>query len=95
MILDLYRDPPADEVVPLSLREVLRLNRGLDRAVVLVSVGHTDALFFEFFGGEREPGGLDRERVVGEAESQLDALVNEIESAVSARGRAAPAVVEE
>ena len=49
VIRDLYKEPPMGGTVPLSLREVLRLNRALDRAVTHASVGHTDALFFEFF----------------------------------------------
>lgn len=52
VIRDLYKDPPMGGRLPLSLREVLRLNRGIDRGVTHASVGHTDALFFQFFEGE-------------------------------------------
>lgn len=53
VIRDLYRDPPLGGRLPLSLREILRLNRGIDRGVTHASVGHTDAMFFQFF----EPDG--------------------------------------
>lgn len=49
VIRDLYRDPPLGGRLPLSLREILRLNRGLDRGATHASVGHTDAMFFQFF----------------------------------------------
>ena len=49
VIRDLYRDPPLGGRLPLSLREILRLNRGIDRGVTHASVGHTDAMFFQFF----------------------------------------------
>jgi len=78
VILDLYRDPPSIDVAPLPLREILRLNRGFDRAVALASVGYTDALFFEFFGGDREPGGLSVQKTAAEAESQLDQILSDV-----------------
>lgn len=81
VILDLYRDPPLADVGPLPLREILRLNRGLDRAVALASVGHTDALFFEFFGGDREPGGLAGHDTAAEAEAQLDQILSDVADA--------------
>ena len=82
VILDLYRDPPSTAVGPLPLREILRLNRGLDRAVALASVGYTDALFFEFFGGDEEPGGLPGDDTASEAESQLDQILIDVADAV-------------
>jgi hypothetical protein len=55
VIRDLYRDPPLGGRVPLSLREVLRLNRAIDRGVTHASVGHTNAMFHEMFDqGEGE-----------------------------------------
>lgn len=75
VVRELYRDPPGSGSVPLSLREFLRLNRSLDRAVTHTSVGHTDALFFQFF--EVDAGAsavLSGHDVAGEAESQLAAL---------------------
>lgn len=50
VLRDLHRNPPEGGEVSISLRDLLRLNRALDRAVAHASVGHTDALFFEFFG---------------------------------------------
>lgn len=82
VILDLYRDPPSVDVGPLPLREILRLNRGLDRAVALASVGHTDALFFEFFGGEDQPGNLAGHDTAAEAEAQLDQILTHVADAV-------------
>jgi len=75
VVRELYRDPPGSGSVPLSLREFLRLNRSLDRAVTHASVGHTDALFFQFF--EVDAGAsavLSGDDVAAEAESQLATL---------------------
>ena len=77
VIRDLYKEPPMGGTVPLSLREVLRLNRALDRAVTHASVGHTDALFFEFFeaeGGALLPG----EDIAAEVSEQLDTIGSEV-----------------
>ena len=77
VIRDLYRDPPMGGTVPLSLREVLRLNRALDRAVTHASVGHTDALFFEFF--EAEGGALlQGDDIAAEVTEQLGAIGDEV-----------------
>lgn len=78
VIRDLYRDPPPEGSVPLSLREILRLNRALDRAVTHASVGHTDALFFEFFEGEAGASLLSGDDLAAEAESQLSAIRDEV-----------------
>lgn len=82
VIRDLYRDPPLDGRLPLSLREILRLNRGIDRGVTHASVGHTDALFFEFFEGD----GVSRvtgEELAEEVRSQLRAIEEELEELVA------------
>lgn len=79
VIRDLYRAPPAGGTVRISLREILRMNRALDRAVTHTSVGHTDALFFEFFetaGGSALPKGGDAHE---EAAAQLDQIEAEID----------------
>jgi len=77
VIRDLYRDPPMGGTVPLSLREVLRLNRALDRAVTHASVGHTDALFGEFF--EAEGAALLRgEDIAAEVAEQLDGIGTDV-----------------
>ena len=77
-IRDQYRDPPLGGTVPLSLREILRLSRALDRAVTHASVGHTDSLFFEFFGPDGGRSLLAGDDVAKEAGSQLDLISDEV-----------------
>jgi len=83
VIRDLYRDPPMGGTVPLSLREVLRLNRSLDRAVTHASVGHTDALFFEFFEAEGAPL-LSSDDVGAQVSEQIEAIGREVHLIVEA-----------
>jgi hypothetical protein len=78
VIRDLYQNPPSGGTVRLSLREVLRLNRALDRAVTHVSVGHTDALFFEFFESEGASTMLRGPDALAEARAQLDQIDAEV-----------------
>ena len=81
VIRDLYRDPPLGGRLPLSLREVLRLNRGIDRGVTHASVGHTDAMFFQFFemdGGTASP----EEDLLGEVREQLRVMSEELDALV-------------
>lgn len=79
VIRELYRNPPGNCSVPLSLREFLRLSRSLDRAVTHTSVGHTDALFFEFFEGDGSQAAvLSGDDVAGEARAQLDEIRDEL-----------------
>lgn len=85
VIRDLYKDPPMGGSVPLSLREVLRLNRALDRAATHASVGHMDALFFEFFETEGAPL-LSGNDVLAEAEIQLGDIAEEVCLTLSAAG---------
>lgn len=81
VIRELYRYPPGGCAVPLMLREFLRMNRSLDRAVTHASVGHTDALFFQFFEGDGVDGPvLSREDVSPEAEEQLEEIRDEAEA---------------
>ncbi|MBT6889842.1 MAG: hypothetical protein HOA23_17480 [Gemmatimonadales bacterium] len=82
VIRDLYRDPPLGGNVPLSLREILRLNRSLDRAATHASVGHTDSLFFEFFGSEGGKSLLSGHDVASEASIQLEQISSEVRSIV-------------
>lgn len=77
VIRDLYRDPPLGGKVPLSLREILRLNRALDRGVTHASVGHTDALFFQFFEADGDSVTTSVAEVAEEAEAQLDLIGRE------------------
>lgn len=81
VIRDLYRDPPLGGRLPLSLREILRLNRGIDRGVTHASVGHTDALFFQFFEGEGLSGRAGEE-LADEVRAQLRTMADELEEAV-------------
>ncbi|MEX2466912.1 MAG: hypothetical protein WD995_08375 [Gemmatimonadota bacterium] len=81
VIRDLYRDPPLGGRLPLSLREILRLNRGIDRGVTHASVGHTDAMFFQFF----ESDGVARlsgEHLVDEVLEQLRMNAEELDVVV-------------
>lgn len=82
----LYADPPIGGEGLLSLRDVLRLNRALDRAVTQASVGHTDALFFQLFRGSGVP-----ERVPGEqleeVREQLASIRAEFDEVVEAADR--------
>ena len=88
VIRDLYRDPPAGGSVRLSLREILRMNRALDRIVTHASVGHTDALFFEFFEVEapKLPKGPEAYEEAGAQLGQIEAEVEEIRSAAATSG---------
>ena len=70
----LYQDPPLGGRVPLSLREVLRLNRAIDRGVTHASIGHTDALFFSLFEGSGIPDSPPRDELVLEVRTQLEAI---------------------
>ncbi|MGD2068921.1 MAG: hypothetical protein PVI57_09645 [Gemmatimonadota bacterium] len=72
----LYAEPPVVGGVRMPLRDILRLNRIVDRGVTHSSVGHTDALFFALFRGSGVPDALD-EALAREVEEQLDALERE------------------
>lgn len=74
----LYQDPPLAGRIPLSLREVLRLNRAIDKGVTHASVGHTDALFFSLFEGSGIPDTPPTGELVSEVESQVKAFRREL-----------------
>ncbi len=74
----LYQDPPRGAAGPLGLREILRLNRVVDRLVLHASVGHTDALFFALFQGSGVPETLSDD-VRWEIREQLQSLASEAE----------------
>jgi len=95
VIRDLYRDPPLGGRRPLSLREILRLNRAIDGAVTHSSVGHIDAMFFQLFEspGQSEPAPL--EEVAMEAEGQLATLRRELDATVTNVSAASYGSVEE
>jgi hypothetical protein len=75
LIRELYTEPPAGGV-PLSLRDLLRLNRIIDRGVTQASIGHADALFFALFQGSGVPEHLDDD-VQLEVSQQLDGIDQE------------------
>ena len=74
----LYQEPPLAGRARLSLREVLRLNRAIDRGVTHASVGHTDALFFALFEGSGVPDVPPDGQIVGEVRAQLRELRSEL-----------------
>lgn len=81
VVRELYRDPPrvnGHGEPTVSLREILRLNRALDRAVAHASVGHTDALFFEFFGRDAGSPLLPSDDPVSAMREEVTKLVAEV-----------------
>ncbi len=74
----LYQDPPVAGGTRLSLRDVLRLNRAIDRGVTHASIGHTDALFFSLFEGSGIPDSPPPAELVREVRAQLDSLRAEL-----------------
>lgn len=95
VIRDLYRDPPLAGRVPLSLRDILRLNRAIDRGITHASVGHTDAMFFQFFEAEGQPLALAPAEVAREVDAQLAVILDEmaviVECASATSGNHKPA----
>lgn len=88
VIRELYRDPPLGGRVPLSLREVLWLNRAIDGGVTHASVGHTDAMFFQFFERDGDARAMTGSALAREAAEQLDVIGGELLAIV---GSVAPA----
>lgn len=82
VIRELYRDPPMGGEVPLSLRDILQLNRAIDRAVTHASVGHTDALFFELFEQREDQDRMPPAALAEEVTKQLSVIRDEFESTV-------------
>jgi hypothetical protein len=83
----LYAEPPAAGPLKISLRDLLRVNRFVDRGVTQASVGHTDALFFALFQGVGVSEGLTEE-TVAEIRAQLDVIRGEfrqVERALESR----------
>lgn len=75
----LYADPPPGGLPRVSLREVLRLNRFVDRGVTHASIGHTDSLFFAHFQGTGVPEKLTPD-LVDEVRRQLSGIEVEYEA---------------
>lgn len=78
----LYQEPPLDGEARLSLREILRLNRAIDRGVTHASVGHTDALFFSLFEGSGIPDTPPTDEMVDEVRLQLDEIRGELRQVI-------------
>jgi len=85
LIRTLYAEPPAGGQTPIPLRELIRLNRVIDRGVIQVSVGHADVLFFALFQGSGAPEHLSEE-VLAEVEDQLSAIDAEFGSVMGSLG---------
>lgn len=79
VIFDRYRDPSLGGTVPLSLREILGLNRYLDRVVTHASVLYTDSLFFSSEDGKPL---LLRDDVASKFAIQLEQMASEVRSIV-------------
>jgi hypothetical protein len=82
----LYAEPPVAGGARMTLRDILRINRSIDRGVTQASVGHTDALFFALFQGSGVPESLDEE-LREEVAEQLDAIHGEHRSVMRALAR--------
>lgn len=86
LIRALYERPPKDGTEPLSLREILTLNRIVDQGVTQASVGHTDALFFALFQGSGLPAS-PTPAVLAEVREQIAAVAGERDAIVADVGR--------
>ncbi|MEZ4414173.1 MAG: hypothetical protein R3E10_00310 [Gemmatimonadota bacterium] len=73
----MFATPPSVRGTPMLLREVLRLNRVIDRGVTFANVGHTDALFFALFHGTGVPTSLASDQLE-EVRDQLGTLRGEV-----------------
>lgn len=80
LIRTIFRDPPREG--PLSLRDILRLNRIVDSGVTYASVGHTDALFFQYLEAQDAPAHASPEEIIDEADRQLALIEDELEQIV-------------
>jgi len=86
VIRDLYGDPPLSGSVPVSLKEVLRLNRAIDRVVTHGSIGHTDALFFQLLEDDGRGGVGNPTLAAAEIERQLSAIRGELAAVLAVPG---------
>lgn len=81
----LYAEPPVAGPLRISLRDLLRVNRFVDRGVMQASVGHTDALFFALFQGTGVSEGLTEE-TISEVKDQLELIREELRQVEVALG---------
>lgn len=86
VIRALYADPPAEGKSPIPLRDLLRLNRVIDRGVTQVSVGHADVLFFALFQGTGAPEHID-DPLIAEMTSQLRSIDAEFRAVMRSQKR--------
>ena len=86
LIRALYAEPPADGNVPIPLRDLLRLNRVIDRGVTQVSIGHADVLFFALFQGSGAPEHLS-DAVMAEVSEQLSTVHDEFRAVMGSLER--------
>ena len=82
----LWADPPEIETDRIALREILRLNRVLDRGVTAASVGHTDALFFALFQSSGLPQRMSDD-LRYEMREQLQVLRHELKTVIAAAAK--------
>lgn len=73
----MFVTPPSVRGTPMLLREILRLNRIIDRGVTFANVGHTDALFFALFHGSGAPSSLSTEQLA-EVRDQLATIRSDV-----------------
>lgn len=72
-----YTDPPGTGPTNVELRDLLQLNRLVDRAVTYASIGHTDTLFFHLFHGTGVSNAPDP-ALLGEVLEQVSAVGEEL-----------------
>lgn len=75
----LYRDPPRENGGGLALRELLRLNRIVDRVVTHANVGHIDALFFNLLHGSGGGAGVPGRETIEELHAEMQRIRDELD----------------
>lgn len=86
LIRVLYPELAETELRQLALRELLDLNRLVDRGVTHASVGYTDALFFSWLRGTGVPE-VPTPETLDEIRSQLANLRHELDAVCERRTR--------
>lgn len=87
LIRALYEEPPLGGRVPLSLRDVLHLNRAIDAGVTQASVTHTDQLFFVLLEGSGTTDPEPADELIAEIEGELDGIRGEFVELLGRTGR--------
>jgi len=72
----MFEDPPLIDGRRMSMRDLLHLNRLIDKGVTTASVGHTDLLFFSLIHGSGVPSPLQSGDVAA-LEEQLAGFAEE------------------